>query len=60
MTAGGRDRGQQGSCAVGGQVAAGATRNQVHQQPMEPVDGLGAGRDYVLAPVAQQMQPSGF
>jgi len=37
-----------------------STRDQVHQQPVEPVNGLGAGRDHVLAPLAQQMQPSGF
>ena len=55
-----RDHGQQPSRAVGGQVAAGATRDQVHQQPVEPVNGLGADRDHVLAPLAQQMQPSGF
>jgi hypothetical protein len=55
-----RDRGQQPSRAVGGQVASGATRNQGPSAPVEPVDGLGAGRDQVLAPLGQQMQPSGF
>ena len=50
------DCGQQGAGAVGGEVAPGAAGNQVHQQPVEPVDGLGAGGDQVLAPLGQQMQ----
>ena len=37
-----RAHGQQPRRALGGQVAAGATRDQVHQQPVEPVNGLGA------------------
>jgi hypothetical protein len=40
-----RDRGQQRGGAVGGEVASGAAWDQVHQQPVEPVDGLGAGGD---------------
>jgi hypothetical protein len=31
-------------------------RDQVHQQPMQPVDGLGAGSHQVLAPLGQQVQ----
>jgi hypothetical protein len=52
----GRDPGQQGSGALGGQVAPGTTRDQVHQQPMQPVDGLSAGGDQVLAALGQQVQ----
>jgi hypothetical protein len=42
--------------APGGEVAAGAARDQVHQQPMEPVDGLGSGGDQIPAPLGQQVQ----
>jgi hypothetical protein len=48
-----RDRGQQRGGPLGGQVASGATRNQVHQQSVQPVDGLGAGGDQVLASLGQ-------
>jgi hypothetical protein len=41
---------------LSGEVAAGAARDQVQQQPMEPVDGLGAGGDQVLTPLGQQVQ----
>jgi transposase len=54
--AGGRDRGQQRGGALGGQVAAGAAGDQVHQQPVQPVDGLGARGDQVLAVLGQQVQ----
>jgi hypothetical protein len=30
--------------------------DEVHQQPVEPVDGLGAGGDQVLAALGQQVQ----
>jgi hypothetical protein len=40
---------EQYRCAVGDEVAAGAARDQVHQQPVQPVDGLGPGGDKVLA-----------
>jgi hypothetical protein len=52
----GRDRGQQRGGALGGEVASGAAGDQVHQQPVQPVDGLGARGDQVLAPLGQQMQ----
>jgi hypothetical protein len=52
----GRDRGQQGGGALGGEVASGAAWDQVDQQPVEPVDGLGASGDQVLAPLAKQVQ----
>jgi hypothetical protein len=59
MTAGapvGGDRGQQCGGALGGEVAPGAAGDQVHQQPVQPVDGLGARGDQVLAALGQQVQ----
>jgi hypothetical protein len=47
---------EQGGGAVGGEIASGATRDQVDQQPVQPVDGLSTGGDQVLAPLGQQMQ----
>ena len=52
----GRDLGQQRGGAFGSQVAPGAAWDQVHQQSVEPVDGLGAGGDQVLAALGQQVQ----
>jgi hypothetical protein len=43
--AGGGDRGQQGGGQLGGKVPSGTAWGQVHQQPVKPVDGLGAGGD---------------
>jgi hypothetical protein len=54
--AGGGDRSQQCRGPVGGEVAPGATGDQVHQQPMQPVDGLGARGHQVLAALGQQVQ----
>jgi hypothetical protein len=51
-----RNLGEQRSGAFGGEVASGAAWDQVHQQPVQPVDGLGAGGDQVLAPLGQQVQ----
>jgi hypothetical protein len=45
---------QRGGGTLGGEVTAGAAWDQVHQQP---VDGLGAPCDQVLAPPGQQVQP---
>ena len=59
MTAGapvGGDRGQQCGGALGGEVAPGAAGDQVHQQPVQPVDGLGGGGHQVLAALGQQVQ----
>jgi hypothetical protein len=53
---GGSDRGEQGGGAPGGEVTAGAAWDQVHQQPVQPVDGLGAHGHQVLTPVGQQVQ----
>jgi hypothetical protein len=47
---------EQDRCAVGNQVAAGAPRDQVDQQPVQPVDGLGTHPPQVLAPLGQQVQ----
>jgi hypothetical protein len=52
----GRDPGQQRGGALGGEVASGAAWDQVDQQPMQPVDGLGAPGDQVLPPLGQQLQ----
>jgi hypothetical protein len=41
---------------LGGEVASGAAWDQVNQQPVQPVDGLSAGGDQVLAPLGQQVQ----
>jgi hypothetical protein len=54
--AGRRDRGQQRGGPLGGEVASGAAWDQVDQQPVQPVDGLSAGGDQVLAPLGQQVQ----
>ena len=51
--AGGRDRSQLRRGPVGGEVASGATGDQVHRQPVQPVDGLGPGGHQVLAPLGQ-------
>jgi hypothetical protein len=53
---GGRDRGQQHSGPLGDEVASGAAGDQVHQQPVQPVDGLGPGGDQVLAALGQQVK----
>jgi hypothetical protein len=54
--AGDSDLTEQCGAAVGGEIASGAAGDQVHQQPMEPVDCLGAGGHQVLAPLGQQVQ----
>jgi hypothetical protein len=54
--AGRRDLPQQRGGAIGGEVAAGTGRDQVSEQPVEPVDGLGADAHQVLAAVGQQVQ----
>jgi hypothetical protein len=54
--AGRSELGKQRSGALGGEVAAGAGGNQVDQQPVQPVDGLGPHADQVLAPLGQQVQ----
>jgi hypothetical protein len=41
-------------------LATSAGGHQVHQEPVQPVDGLGAHADQVLAPVGQQMQHDGM
>jgi hypothetical protein len=55
--AGRSNLGEQRGGPLGGEVASGAAWNQVDQQPVQPVDGLGAGGDQVLAPLGQQVQP---
>jgi hypothetical protein len=40
--------GEQRGGALGGEVASGAAGDQVHQQPVEPVDALSAGGDQAL------------
>src|SRR5262245_53617560 len=52
----GRDRGQQHRGPLGGEIAPGAAWNQVDQQPMQPVDGLGAGGNQILPSLGQQVQ----
>jgi hypothetical protein len=51
-----RDPGQQQGGPLGGQVTSGAAGDQVHQQPVQPVDGLSARSDQVLASLGQQVQ----
>jgi hypothetical protein len=50
---------QQGGCGIRVQVAPGAAWDQVGQQDMEAVEGLGAGPDQVIAAVRQQPQHGG-
>ena len=46
---------QQRGGAIGAQVAAGAGQDQIGQQPMQPVDRLGAHAHQVLAAIGQQL-----
>jgi hypothetical protein len=50
------DLAEQRGGPVGGEVASGAGRGQVDQQPVKPVEGLGARADQVRAAVGQQAQ----
>jgi hypothetical protein len=62
LPAGGHGRASRGDLAqqrggtVSGEVAAGASTDQVSQQPVQPVDGLGAQADQVVAAAGQQVQ----
>jgi hypothetical protein len=56
VTAGWSNLVEQRSGPLGGEVASGAAGDQVHQQPVQPVDGLGAGGHQVLAVLGQQVQ----
>jgi hypothetical protein len=50
---------QQDRGCVGGQLAVGACGHELGQQPVQPVQDLGAGGDQVIAPVRQQPQHHG-
>jgi hypothetical protein len=50
------DRGQQPLCLGRGEVLPGATRDELGEQPVQPVHGLHPPRRQLVAPIHQQPQ----